>query len=506
MLTYDQLSLLTTEERALYETLEGDERKSFEYFYGYAHGTGDKVVITNKQAEIYRKATDKISIKAVCELVGFVPHRGQQSIIHALDTRKDELNSFVIAAGRRFGKSTSLAIISLRELLVPYSATVLVAPTFANCRIIFGEVLKLVAQLQLPIASMNKGQFNFTLENGARFTANSEMNIESALGSNFSLALYEEFSTVGTGATIHTQMIAPTMLDFGTRDSGILYGRQFFIGTSRGMDNQLYDYFLKENKHKNWKSFTAPSMTNPTLPSAYFEQMRLELGDMLYRQEILAEFIGSDENVFHAFDKVKNTYSNVMPDTIPSEKHRRNYFQPTKSNEYICGIDIGWSDSTTNVFVYRTPEGVYYVQEAYSQSNTTTAKHVENYRNIESKLPGECEARYCDPAAAQTINDYIETYDYDVIGAKNAVKESLQYINQLLSGSGVDDIPRLYIHEDLHELIRQITRINYKPNNSKASKDPFIKDPEGTHWDLIAALRYALFSDQYNNAALNIIV
>lgn len=505
MLTYDQLSRLTPEERRLYDTLEGEEREAFEYFYGYAQGAGEVVQITNREAKIYRDSTDKISLKAVCELVGFIPHMGQQPLMHTFDTKYDNINSFVIAAGRRFGKSSTLSVIALRELLVPYSSTILVAPTYANAKVIFLALLKLVNQLQLPIASINKGQFNFILENGARFTANSEMNIESALGGNFSLALYEEFSTVATGANIHAQMVAPAMLDFGTRDSGILYSRQFFIGTARGMDNQLYDYFLKEQQFPNWKSFTAPSNTNPTLPAAYFTQLRLELGEMLYAQEIEAKFIGSDQNVFHAFDTTRNTYKNALPTDIEEGKTARNYFIPNENSLYISGIDIGWSDATANIFIYRTSDGSYYVQRAYSKNNTATADHVKNYREIEEQLPGVCDVRYCDPAAAQTINDYIITYDYFVVNAKNDIKVSLQYLNQLFSPTGANNEPRLFIHEDLKELIRQITRINYKPDTGKTSKDPFIKDPNGTHWDLIAALRYAIYSDQFNNAALNII-
>lgn len=505
MLSFEQLETLTKEEREHYATLEGEEKESFEYFYGFAYGTKEAVSITNEEAQLYRDATDRITVKAVCQLVGFVPHAGQQPIIHALDNRKD-LNSFVIAAGRRFGKSASLSIIALRELLVPFSSTVLVAPTFSNAKIIFTEVLKLVAKLQLPVKTMNRGQFNFTLENGARFTANSAANIESALGGNFSLCLFEEFQSTAGGADIHKQMIAPTMLDFGTRDSGVLYARQFFIGTSRGMDSQLYDYYTKEEVLPNWKSFTAPSMTNPTLPQEYFEQMKLELGDMLYSQEILAKFLGSEDGVFHSFDKVVNTYTNEAPPRVlPEGKTLRNYYTPPKDATYICGIDIGWSDSTANVFIYRTPEGRYYVQEAYSKNMTTTEQHIKNYREIEDSLEGINDARFCDPAAAQTINDYITTYDYHVMPAKNDVKPSLQYLNVLFARTGASQEPRLYIHEDLKELIRQLSRVRYKADNGKSSKEPFIKDPDGTHWDLIAALRYALFSDQYNVASINII-
>jgi len=488
MLTEEQLALLTDDERAHYSSLEGEDRASFEYFMGFTHGTGETAApITNSETEMYKKITDTIPLKTVCRLLDFIPHKGQQPLIYDFDTHKDH-NGFVVAAGRRFGKSTILSIISVRELLVPFSSTVLVAPVFNNAKIIFNEVLKLVNKLELPIASINKGQFNFTLENGAKFTANSEANIEAVLGTSMSLILMEEAQSINTLDVIYKQMLAPTMLDYGVRDNGELYGRTFVIGTFRGTDNVLYEYFQREEDFPNWKSFTAPSMTNPTLPQSYFKQMRLELGEMLYNQEILAIPVGHDDNVFYAFDKERNVVDNVTF---------------TKDSLFIVGIDIGWSDSTAGVWVLREND-TYYVVEAYSENNRATAEHIESYKEIEAPL-GTIDSRYGDPAAAQTLNDYILTYDYDIQKANNAVADSIKYLNQLFTPTGANDRPKLYISSKLTELIRQVSRVKYKSNNSKSSKDPFIRDPKGTHWDLIAALRYAIYSDRFSMASLNII-
>lgn len=489
-LTEMQLSKLSDDEREEYNGLEGDDRDSFEYFFGFAHGSTEQHIITNEEIQMYQEHTDLIDLKTVWQLCGNVPHKGQQPMVYAFDRQRDIFNNFVIAAGRRFGKSYSLSHIGVRELLVPYSATVLICPTFANAKIIFNEVLKLVNKLELPIKQMNRGQFNFELVNGSRFTANSSSNIESALGGHFSLLLFEEFQSIANADIIYKQMLAPTLLDYGTRPSGILYGRAMFIGTSRGVDNQLYDYFIKELDIPNWKSFTAPSMSNPTLPANYFEQMRLELGDMLYNQEILAKFLGMDDNVFHAFDKEVNLYD---PDTITFNK----------DSLIVSGIDIGWSDSTAQLWIYREID-TYYIHAAYSENTRATKQHVQSYREIEDSLIGEIDMRYGDPAAAQTLNDYILTYNYDVSKADNSVADSIKYINQLFSPTGVNERPKLYVSQELTELIRQLTRVRYKRDQGKTAKDPFIKDTNGTHWDLIAALRYALYSDKFNMATINI--
>jgi hypothetical protein len=494
MLSEQQLSQLSVEDREKYDLLDDTDRAQFEYFYGFTEYTDAPITVQNQDVIAYQQAADTIKLKSVAKLIEFTPHAGQKPIFWTIDEEAEKYNNLVLLLGRRCGKSQVTSVIVLRELLLPHSSTILLAPTFNNAQIIWKNVMQLVDTLNLPIKSVNRGQFKLELMNGARFSANSEMNIESSLGSSNSKIVVDEAQSIATLKHIIDQLLLPTLLDYGTRPSGILWGSMIFLGTPRGEDNVLTDYYYKELTYDSWKSFQAPSTSNPTLPAAYFEKLRKELPELVYRQEILAEIIGSDENVFHAFNKDINTYDDETAAKLFNEY-----------SLYICGIDIGWSDSTANIFIYRMPNGDYYVQDAYSKNMTTTENHIKNYKNIESNLIGEYDIRYGDPAAAQALNDYSETYDCDVVPAQNDVKESIQYINTLFSPSGVNKKPRLYVHKRLGELIRQLTRVKYKVNNGRGSKDPFIKDTEGTHWDLIAALRYALYSDRYNAASISII-
>ena len=506
MLSNEQIQSLTPAKLREYEDLNEEDKRQFEYFYGFTLGEQAQVIVTNKEVEMYQEAAAKIQLKTIAKMLEFTPHEGQQPLFYAFDMESDIYNNFVLLFGRRTGKSEVTTVVGIRELFLPFSSTVLLTPVFENAKIIFNNVLKRVEQLGLPVKAINRGSFRLELENGARFSANSAANVEAALGSSNSLIIVDETQSIPDIKRILNQLLVPTLLDYGTRPSGILWAHQMLLGTPRGEENELTDYYYKELTLPNWKSFTAPSTTNPTLPKEYIEQMRQELGDTIFRQEILAEIIGSDANVFHSFDRVINTYvDEEPPEDIPEGKTRRNYFVPTPESEYICGIDIGWSDSTANVMIYRTPEGRYYVAKAYSKSNTTTKQHISNYKQMEDEMIGTVDVRYGDPAAAQTLNDYITDYDYDVTPAKNDISASIKYLNNLLEPTGANAEPRLYVHEDLGELIRQISRIRYKQVLGKGSKDPFIKDPDGTHWDLIAALRYAIYSDQYNMASINII-
>lgn len=485
MLTQEQLSNLTVEQLSEYNNLSTEDRGQWEYFYGFTFNSVEVTIPTNKEIDLYRNTTDTIKLKTVAQLLGFTPHDGQKPLFYTFDMMNEVINNYVMVLGRRSGKSASTSIIAVRELLVPFSATVLLTPVFSNAKIIFNEVLKHVQQLNLPIKSINKGSFYFELENGARFSANSESNCQSALGGHFSLIVVDESQSFTDLLHILNQMFIPTTLDYGTRASGILYARIVALGTPRGVNNVLHDLYTKELDFKNWKSFNSPSHCNPVLPTSYFQQMRLELGEILYRQEVLAEFIGADANVFWAFDKNVNLYE-------------RGSVQFSKNTAVIAGIDIGARDSTAQLLFYRMPDGTYYLDQCYSKNMTSTKEHIKAYREQESKMLNTPEMRYVDPAACQTIIDYTRDYDYECCSANNDVQESITYINQLLVPTGANEKPKLFICSDLTEVIRQISRVLWKAGSNKTSRDPFVPDKMGTHWDIIAALRYGLYTDRFN--------
>lgn len=492
MLTALQIEALSLEQQleynALLENNDTEGLAQFEYFFGFTIGDTEVKTPTNQEIELYKSMTDQIKLKHIAKMLNFVPHKGQQPVFYAVDEKADIINNLVMVLGRRSGKSISTSVIACRELAVPFSSTILLTPTFNNAKIIFNEVLKNVQKLKLPIKSINKGAFRFELENGARFSANSASNIESALGSYNSLIIVDESQSVPNLMEIMNQMLVPTLLDYGVRPSGILYGRQVYLGTPRGQENQLYDLFCKQDDFPNWKSFNSPSSCNPILPVSYFEQMRQELGEMLYRQEILAEFFGSDENVFWAFNKELNTYKDGE---VLFNHHMA----------VVSGLDIGLRDSTAQLWAYRDAKGNYYIDKAYQKNMTSTANHISNYLEIESQMLNTPEMRYGDPAAAQTLFDYNTDYGYLVHPANNSFMDSITYINQMFSLSGADNKPKLFINESLTELIRQVNRVRWKDRASKNSKDPFYPDPKGTHWDLIAALRYMMYSDSFNLAS-----
>lgn len=437
--------------------------------------------IINKEIELYQQVASQVSLSKVWEALQATPHEGQKAVVEAFDN-DDSVNSYVITFGRRTGKSFSTALIVVRELLIPYSNTILLSPSYKNSKIMFDEVIARIYTLKLPIKSINKNSFSIELENGAKFSSVTQTNVESALGSRLSLLVVDETQSVTNLMEILDQLLTPMMLDYGVKENGTLYASQVFLGTPRGVGTVFHELYLRELQRKNWKSFHSPSNVNPLLPKTYIQEQETVLPELVYKQEILALWVSTGAGVFHAFDKEVNLYD---PETLVFDKGAR----------YIMGFDFGTRDSTAAILVYVTNSGDYYVHDTYMKNMTTTSKHLEAYKAMESRNSGELVERFGDPSAAQTLLDLSSDYNYDIVKANNRQAEGIDCINNLLSIQGANKKPKMYINKNLSDLITQMELVTYNPNRVNRNADMFNKAPGGEHhWDLLAALRYVIYS------------
>ena len=448
-------------------------------------------MIINKEIEIYQQVSDKISLKKVWDLVKMTPHSGQSPIIEDFDNDPNA-NVYTVCLGRRSGKSLSTALIVLRELLIPYSNTILLTPSYKNSKILFKEVLKFVRELELPIAEINKGAFTITLENGSAFGSFTQSNISSALGSRCSLLVVDETQSVQGVLEILNQELGPMLLDYGVQETGILYANIVFLGTPRGKNTEFHTLFTRAElpEYKNYRSYQSPSTCNPLLPLEYLEGQKLILPELTYRQEILAEWVSTGSGVFHAFDQELNLYD---PEEIV-----------LTGVKWISGYDFGLSDATAQISACVTEAGDFYIAEAYMKNQLPTKKHLENFRAQDAKFTGPNVGMFGDPSAAQLMLDLSSTYEYYISKANNKVGPGLQCLNDLMAPQGMNRKPKLYVSKHLHELIHQISNVEYKNGAGLNSQNGelFAPPPDRSHhWDLIAALRYCIYTYHRQSAA-----
>jgi len=449
--------------------------------------------VMNKEISLYLEVSKKIKLQKIWELLDMTPHSGQSGLIDAFDN-DDTTNSYVLTLGRRSGKSVQAGLIAIREMLVPYSSTILMAPTYRNCKIIFDEVYRLILQLELPIKQLNKNQFTITLENGSSFAALSESNVEAGLGSRCSLLIVDETQSFTSLIHILESLIGPMLLDFSVNTKGILNANQVFLGTPRGVGTEFHELFLYEGTRKNWKSFAAPSHCNPLLPKAYLDDQKNVLSERAYQQEIEAKWLTSGSGVFYAFDLSKNLYD---PEELDVSKM-----------DFITGHDFGTLDSTAMVYIHVNNQGDFYIHDTYMANSATTVKHYIEFKKVIERN-GKCRqvGSYGDPSAAQSMLDLRNTYHYDIQKGNNKVAPGLSIMNELMEPQGLNRVPKLYVNKNCKELITQLQLITYKNEAGPQtnSGDPFNKHKDH-HFDLVQALRYAIVTHYRQNLAALVVL
>jgi len=449
-------------------------------------------MVINKEIELYQQMSKKVKLEKVWTLLDTTPHSGQSGLIDCID-KDPTKNSFVLTLGRRSGKSIQAGILIIRELLIPFSNTILLAPTFRNSKIIFDEVYKLILKLKLPIKQLNKNNFTVTLENGAAFSALSESNVEAGLGSRCSLLVVDETQSIPTIEHIFDSLISPMFLDYGVNDHGVLNAKAVFLGTPRGVGTPFHVLYLNELTKSNWKSFSSPSYCNPLLPKVYLNEQEKTLSERAYKQEILAQWLSSGSGVFYAFDRELNIYDPLSLNL--------------SGGNYILGHDFGARDSTALVFVYITKNGDYYVHDAYMANSKPTAVHYENFMKVINRNEGMLEGSYGDPSAAQSMMDLRLTYNYSINKGFNRISAGIAILNDLMEPQGYNRKPKLFINKNLTELITQMQLITWKNEVGPQTNagDPFSKHKEH-HFDLVHAMRYAITTHYRQSLASMVVV
>jgi len=260
----------------------------------------------------------------------------------------------------------------------------------------------------------------------------------------------------------------------------------FLLSTPRGIANDFYYYYMLGKSKPNWKSYRYSSLANPLNTTAFVQQMKESLDDLTFRQEILAEFLStSNTTVFFSFNNSKHV-QNI-------DKYRE--FIPKA--RVIAGIDIGFRDSSAHILIALL-DSKYIVFSATMVSQASTKDIHEAFKAAEDKYGVTPEVRLIDPSAALTAADFAQLHDYLTYPAENSVKEGISLLNQLFREDS------LIISDELTELIEQVALIEWSDKNVR-SGDMF-KKHKSHHFDLIHALRYALYTFHKYNVSSEIVV
>jgi hypothetical protein len=222
-----------------------------------------------------------------------VPHDGGQKLVLASEARFK-----ILRAGRRWGKTKIGAHLTVKRALEKEDQTIWwVANRWRNTRRGYKEVLRQLppSLLRRPAPAETASELTLQLINGTNIEFYSGESPDSLAGAGVYFVVVDEAALMRPG--VWQQLIRPTLMDTG--------GDALIISTPRGRD-YFYDLWNRgqDRDAADYESWWFPQGKNPYIPAEETEAARLELPDLIFRQEILAEFVSDAASIFNVPDDV----------------------------------------------------------------------------------------------------------------------------------------------------------------------------------------------------------
>lgn len=152
---------------------------------------------------------------------------------------------------------------------------------------------------------------------------------DTARGRKYKRVIIDEAAMVPTLMDDWNAVIRPMLIDYK--------GDAFIKSTPKGLNGfwQMYQWGVDPN-NAEWASFHYPTARNPYIPPSEIEAMRETMPELIFRQEVLAEFIDMEGAVFRRVQEAARVE--------PIE-------QPIDGHQYTAGVDVAASVDFTVVCV-----------------------------------------------------------------------------------------------------------------------------------------------------------
>jgi hypothetical protein len=215
----------------------------------------------------------------------FQPHAGGQA-----EVMRSEARFRTIDAGRRWGKTKLGAHEILKACRKPDSMNWWVANTYKNVRRGYREVVRQCPPRLLAKPPPMDTSQNLALhfKNGATMEFYSGERPDSMAGEGNDFVLVDEGALIPD--IVWQQIIRPTLMD--TR------GKALIISTPRG-HNWFWEMFKRGLEgRKGYESWRFPQTSNPFINPEETAEVKETLPELLFRQEIMAEFLASGASIF----------------------------------------------------------------------------------------------------------------------------------------------------------------------------------------------------------------
>ena len=203
------------------------------------------------------------------------PHTNQQKILEC------DKRFRVVMCGRRFGKSELSQILSVTYAVKGYSVAY-ITPTYGLAKVFFA---KLTESLELP---KNKSDLKIDFPNNGQIEFFTGERLDNLRGRKFHLVIIDEASYIPDLESGWQNSIRPTLTDYK--------GKALFLSTPRGK-NYFYSLFMKAGEN-DWASFKFTSYDNPFIDPQEIDEARLQLPEVVFEQEYMANPSENSANPF----------------------------------------------------------------------------------------------------------------------------------------------------------------------------------------------------------------
>tara|TARA_R100000231_G_scaffold129415_1_gene100781 strand:+ start:497 stop:1756 length:1260 start_codon:yes stop_codon:yes gene_type:complete len=202
--------------------------------------------------------------------------------------RDSEARWKILCAGRRFGKSR-LGVQLCMQKALDGGRVWWVAPTFAIARVGWRDVVAAAQSFPKEVGvDIKVGDMTVYFPSGGSIAVKSADNPQRLRGEGLHYLVMDEAAFVREETW--TEVLRPTLTENK--------GEALFISTPIGMDNWFYKLWEKAEMADDWDRFQFPTVANPMIDPLEVESAREDLGELVFAQEYLAEFISEGAQIF----------------------------------------------------------------------------------------------------------------------------------------------------------------------------------------------------------------
>ena len=190
----------------------------------------------------------------------------------------------LLLCARQTGKSTATSIVALHEMIYSSPALVLlVSPSLSQSQELFRKVKGMHARLSGAPEIFAESALRLELKNGSR--------VVSLPGSETTVRGYSAAAVVicDEAARVSDELLGAVRPMLATSN-----GRFIALTTPAGRRGWFFDAWTNGD---GWQKLSVTAAQCPRISPEFLDEQRNDLGDLLYRQEYLCEFVDDDTQV-----------------------------------------------------------------------------------------------------------------------------------------------------------------------------------------------------------------